>query len=135
MVDRMTKGAGRTGIPAGVTIAGEVQADEDLYIDGHVDGQITAPDHLVALGSGATLKAKIVARGVTIAGTLEGSVLATESVRILESASVRAHVTSPALLLVDGAMFTGSVDPERTEAGMIVARYRQRHGEPPDAAK
>jgi hypothetical protein len=39
---------------------------------------------------------------------------------------VRGHITTPSLLLADGATFTGSVDPERTEAAMLVARYRQQ---------
>ena len=133
MVERIGQGAGRTGIPAGVTVKGEIHAEEDLYIDGHVEGQIHVPEHLVALGSGGTMNSKIVARGVTIAGTLEGSVVAKEGVRILAGASVRAHVTSPTLLLVEGAQFNGSVDPSRTEAAMHVARYRQKQGDGPAA--
>lgn len=123
----------RTGIPAGISIAGEIYAEEDLYIDGHVEGPITAPGNHVAVGSGGVLKSKIIARGITVAGTLDGSLLAAERVRILNGATVRGHVTSPALLLMDGARFNGTVDPERTEAAMRVARYREKQGGQPGA--
>jgi hypothetical protein len=49
---------------------------------------------------------------------------------MLPGANVRGHVTSPSLLLADGAKFNGSADPERTEAAMLVARYRQKQGTP-----
>jgi cytoskeletal protein CcmA (bactofilin family) len=108
-------------------LVGDLSADEDITIEGMVDGQVATPDHHVTVGPTANVKARLIAREVTVSGTLEGSILATERVRVLASASVRAHITSPSLLLSDGATFTGTVDPERTEAAMHVARYRQKH--------
>ena len=119
-------GGRAAGIPAGVNITGEIVASEDLEIHGRVDGQVTASEHHVTVGSTALLRAKVVARAVTLAGTLDGSVLGSERVRILAGANVRGHVSTPALLLADGAQFNGTADPERTEAAMHVARYRQR---------
>ena len=119
-------GGRAVGIPAGVTITGEIVASEDIEIHGHVDGQVTAPEHHVTVGATAALKAKVVARAVTLSGTIDGSVLGSERVRILAGAQMRGHVSTPALMMADGAQFTGTADPERTEAAMHVARYRQR---------
>jgi cytoskeletal protein CcmA (bactofilin family) len=47
----------------------------------------------------------------------------------MAGATVRGHVTTPSLMLADGAMFNGTVDPEKTEAAMHVARYRQKQGD------
>jgi hypothetical protein len=33
---------------------------------------------------------------------------------------------TPSLALAEGAQFSGSVDPSRTEAAMLVAKYRQK---------
>ena len=119
----------RAGVPAGLVVTGDVTAAEDLVIEGRVDGQITAPDHTVSVSPSARLNARIVARAVTLSGTLEGSIIGRERVRVLAGANVRGHVTTPALLVADGAFFTGTVDPVRTEAAMHVARYRQKQSD------
>lgn len=115
-----------TGIPAGVTIVGDVSATEDLHIHGRVDGPVSAHDHEVTIGPSAQLKSKVLARTVTIAGTLDGAVTATEHVSILAGSRVRGHIHTPSILLVEGAVFNGTVDPNRTEAAMLVARYREK---------
>jgi cytoskeletal protein CcmA (bactofilin family) len=125
-MDRNTPAATPTGIPAGLTIAGELSASEDIVIDGRVDGQVSAADHQLTVGPGASVRAKLLARVVSVAGTVDGAILATERVRIVAGATVRGHITTPSLVLIDGAHFTGTVDPERTEAGMLVAKYRQK---------
>ena len=125
-MDRSVPNGLPTGIPAGLSIAGEVVSDGDLTVNGRVDGQISAPDHHLTIGPDAAVVAKLVARAVTVAGSVEGSILASERVRLLPGSSVRGHVTAPSLHLADGAQFNGTADPERTEAAMHVARYRQK---------
>jgi cytoskeletal protein CcmA (bactofilin family) len=116
----------REVLPPGLSIAGDLSAEEDVTLSGRFDGQIKIPAHHLSIEASAAVKARIVARAVTIAGSLEGTILATGSVEITKGASVRAHVTSGALTLEDGAHFTGTVDPKLTEAAMRVARYRER---------
>jgi cytoskeletal protein CcmA (bactofilin family) len=115
-----------TFIPKGAAIVGGLEAAQDLIIEGRVQGQITLPDHHLSIGSSAIVTARIIARSVTISGSVDGNILARERVDVLRSAFVRGHVTTPALTLQDGAQFTGSVDPQRTQAAMQVARYRER---------
>jgi cytoskeletal protein CcmA (bactofilin family) len=125
-MDRNAPATSLTGIPAGLTIAGEVAATEDITIEGRIEGQVSATDHQLSVGPTASVRAKLLARVVTVAGTVEGAILASERVRIVAGATVRGHITTPSLVLLDGAHFTGTVDPERTEAGMLVAKYRQK---------
>jgi cytoskeletal protein CcmA (bactofilin family) len=127
-MDQKDSATAPTGIPAGLRISGELTASEDLTVDGRVDGQITATDHHLVVGNEAAINARLIARVVIVGGTLEGSILATERVRLLATANVRGHITTPSLFLADGASFTGTVDPDRTEAAMHVARYRQKQG-------
>ena len=116
----------REVLPEGLTITGDLTADQDIAISGRFNGQITVPDHHLAIDPAASVKARIVARVVTICGTVDGTVTASEHVEILAGASVTAHIQTPSLSLTDGAHFTGTVDPERTVAAMHVARYRQK---------
>ena len=115
-------------LPAGLTLTGELTSRADLLIDGTLDGLITLPERQVTINLGAKVKARILARVVTIAGRFEGSVTATERVEIEHTAHVQGHVQSPSVVLMDGAKFQGSMDPNRSKAAMIVARYRQKQG-------
>lgn len=116
-------------IPPAAVILGGIEAAEDLIVEGQVTGYIIVQDHHLAIASSAVIAARIIARSVTISGTVEGNILASERIELLPGASVRGHLTTPALLMVDGARFTGSVDPERTEAALLVAKYRQRRAD------
>ena len=113
-------------LSSSLSITGDLAATEDVAIHGHFDGQISVPGHHLSIEPTAFVKARIVARSVTIGGALEGNIVAAERVWLMATARVRGHVTSPAITLADGAQFTGTVDPERTESAMLVARYRAK---------
>jgi cytoskeletal protein CcmA (bactofilin family) len=109
-----------------LSITGDLSATEDVAIRGRFDGQISVPGHHLSIEATASVKARIVARSVTIGGAVEGNILAAERVWLMATARVRGHVTTPAITLADGAEFTGTVDPERSESAMHVARYRAK---------
>lgn len=110
----------------GLSIAGDLSATEDVAIRGHFDGQISVPGHHLSIEATASVKARIVARSVTIGGAVEGNIFAAERVWLMATARVRGHLTTPAISLADGAEFTGTVDPEKSESAMHVARYRAK---------
>ena len=116
-----------TRLPAGLTISADLRSAEDIAVEGSFEGEITVPDHHVEIGLSATVRARIVARTVTIYGNLDGTIVAGERVDVERTATFRGHVTTPSLSLFDGARFNGTVDPARTEAAMRVAAYRQKH--------
>jgi cytoskeletal protein CcmA (bactofilin family) len=111
----------------GLVITGDFAAAEDFTVNGRFTGRMSLPDSHLSIESTALVNARIVARTVTISGRVDGTILASEAVRMLPGASVTAHVTTPTLVLMDGAWFTGTVDPERTETAMHVARYREKN--------
>jgi cytoskeletal protein CcmA (bactofilin family) len=121
--------SGTTRLPAGLSISGDILSSEDIGIDGKLDGQLNIPDHHVDVSRGAVVRAKVIAGTVTIAGTVDGTVVATGRVVIEATADVRGHVVTPALTLREGATFNGTVDPTRTKAAMDVAKYRQKQTE------
>ncbi len=113
-------------LSTGLSITGDLSADEDVAIRGRFDGQIYLPGHHLSIEATASVKAKIVARSVTIGGTIEGTIVATERVWVTATARVRGHLTTPAITLAEGAQFTGTIDPDRSESAMHVARYRAK---------
>src|SRR5437762_7134874 len=71
-----------------VRVEGKVISSEDLTIDGDVDGSIELGDHSVIVGAGASIKADLVAKTVTISGSVMGNVKATDRVELRAAGSV-----------------------------------------------
>ena len=105
-------------------IRGDITAEEDLLIDGLVEGKVRLPRHHLVVGRRARLKADVFARQVTIAGYASGTITASELIEIEASATVEGEIIAPRLVLVEGAHFSGRVDPKRADAAVAVAQYR-----------
>lgn len=109
------KGSGeRATIGRSITISGEVTGDEDLLIQGRVDGAVTLKQHAVTVGPEGEVKASITARVVTVEGRVEGDLIAEEQVVLRGSALVEGDITAPRVVLEDGARFRGGVDMGET---------------------
>jgi cytoskeletal protein CcmA (bactofilin family) len=116
-----------TSIGKALTVTGTVQAGESLAIAGTVRGDVLVSDHEVTLHDGALVAGAVLARSITVHGRAEGRLVAREIVRIMRNASVSANIAAPRLALVDGARFTGRVEPLRADAAFRVAGYRGKN--------
>jgi cytoskeletal protein CcmA (bactofilin family) len=107
----------RAIIGPSITIKGEVSGDEDLLIQGQVEGSVELDLHSVTVGRDGRVKANITARVVTVEGNVEGDLLAEEQIILRSSARVMGDITAPRVVLEDGASFKGLVDMgERPDA-------------------
>ncbi len=107
----------RAIIGPSIKINGEVSGDEDLLIQGQVDGSVELELHAVTIGRDGRVKANITARVVTVEGNVEGDLIAQEQIILRGSARVVGDITAPRVVLEDGASFKGLVDMgERPEA-------------------
>lgn len=104
----------RATIGRSITINGEVKGDEDLLIQGRVDGSVTLKQHAVTVGPEGEVKADIAARVITVEGLVEGNLTAQEQVALRGSARVQGNITAPRVVLEDGARFRGGVDMSET---------------------
>jgi cytoskeletal protein CcmA (bactofilin family) len=93
-----------------VRVEGKVISDEDLTIDGHVEGSIELGNHSLTIGPDATIRADLVAKVVTISGAVTGSVRATEQLNVRETGSVAGDIIAPRFVMAEGAIITGRVD-------------------------
>ncbi|HUK01450.1 MAG TPA: polymer-forming cytoskeletal protein [Steroidobacteraceae bacterium] len=87
---------------------GELVADEDLLIRGHVHGSIKHSKRLT-IGSDGHIKADIDGHIVAVAGTVEGDVRAQTSVAVTETGRLTGDVSAPSVSIVDGADVNGNV--------------------------
>ncbi len=102
--------APRATIGRSITIHGEVTGDEDLLIQGRVEGSVDLKQHSVWIGTDGVVKATITARQVIVEGKVEGNVKAEELIILRENADVTGDLTAPRAVLEDGARLRGGVD-------------------------
>ena len=112
-------------IGATISIVGHLEIAEDVHIDGRIDGGVAADGFVVVVAPTAHVTGDILARDITIAGRFEGTALASEVVEILSDACVTGRLLTPSVIVADGALFNGSVEPERADAARRVRSYRR----------
>jgi cytoskeletal protein CcmA (bactofilin family) len=106
----------RATIGRSISIRGDVTGDEDLLIQGRVDGSVDLSDHAVTVGPDGEVKASIVGRVVVVEGAVEGNLRADEQVVLRSSAHVQGDIEAPRVILEDGARFRGGVDMGEPDA-------------------
>ncbi len=105
---------------------GELSAQEDLIVQGSVEGSITHTQCLT-IGSEGSMKGDIRARVIVIDGKVEGDLYATESVNIRSTAKVKGNVFAPRVGITEGAFFQGQVDMQPSGAAVQEHSARMRH--------
>jgi cytoskeletal protein CcmA (bactofilin family) len=96
-----------------VFIKGELTGDEDLTIEGRVEGRIELKAHNLVIGPNGKIKAEINAKNVTIIGNVVGNVCAEELVEVKSSGSVVGNIISSRISVLDGAHVKGRIDLQR----------------------
>ena len=93
-----------------VVLRGELTGNEDLYLDGEVEGNINLRDHKLVIGPNGKIRATISARDVVVHGRVEGNVNSTERVELKRSCTLIGDVTTQRIVIEDGAFFKGAID-------------------------
>jgi cytoskeletal protein CcmA (bactofilin family) len=92
-----------------LTFKGEISADEDLVIEGTIEGTIAHHTHSLTIGKSGRVRADIHARVISVEGTMEGDLHGDEAVILRASARVTGNVFAARVVIEDGAVFNGSV--------------------------
>ena len=94
---------------------GDLSAEEDLLIQGRVEGSITHTQRLT-VGPQGTVKANIRAQLIIVEGTVDGDLQAEKSVFIKDTAKVCGNIFAPTVSIMEGANFSGSIDMDGKKA-------------------
>jgi len=107
--NRPTAGSSeKATIGRSITIQGDVSGDEDLLIQGRVEGSLKLQS--VTVGGEGRVKANITGRVVIVEGEVEGDLQAKEQVILRSTARVEGDISAPRVVVEDGASFRGLVD-------------------------
>jgi cytoskeletal protein CcmA (bactofilin family) len=124
----------RATIGRSITVKGEVTGDEDLLIQGTVDGSVDLEQHSVVVGREGRVHADVKGRVITVEGEVEGNLLAKEQIILRSSARVEGDIKAPRVVLDDGANFRGLVDmgpppkDQKTAGSTVAGTARETSG-------
>jgi cytoskeletal protein CcmA (bactofilin family) len=119
-----TAPGGLANIGKSLSIKGELSGNEDIYVDGQLDGSIQLPGNNVTVGPNGRVKADITAKNLTVGGTLDGNVHASERTELRKTAVVNGDVQTQRIAIEEGAYFKGRLEilPEtKTPASPVAA--------------
>jgi cytoskeletal protein CcmA (bactofilin family) len=101
---------GPTVIGKSVTINGQISSNEDVSLDGVVEGKISLPQSRLTLGPNARIKADIEAQDLVIYGHVEGNVRATGRIELRESAVLMGDIVASRLSIEENTSIKGKVE-------------------------
>lgn len=97
-------------IGATIKIKGEIEGDENLIIEGKVEGTVNLGSKHVTVGQSGAVYANINAQVVKVEGEVKGDMTGKEKVIISKTGKVQGNIVAPRVTLEDGAKFKGSID-------------------------
>ena len=97
-----------------VAIKGEISGNEDLVINGQIEGSVTLGGYVVTVGPEGRVTADVFASEVEVEGAIEGDIVAEEKITIRAEGKVIGNIKAPRVVLEEGCQFKGSVAMDTT---------------------
>ena len=108
---------------ASLEIKGQISGEEDLLIDGKVEGPISLQGRRLTVGRTGQLNSEINAGEVIVHGKVTGNLRARDRVEIKKDGSVIGDITAARISIEDGAYFKGRIEIDRSKGGSSTEEY------------
>ena len=105
---RPVAASSKTVIGSGSRVVGDVISDEDLLLEGQVEGKVRG-ERSVTIGSGGDLEGDVAARTIIVGGKVRGQIAASERAELMATAVVHGSVQAPKIVIAEGAHLQGNV--------------------------
>ena len=103
-------------IGSSIVIQGDVTGEEDLIVDGAIEGTVNFKDNNLVVSENGRVTANISARIIRVDGQVKGELYGSEQVVISPTGNVTGDIRAPRVVLEDGCTFKGSVDMDTEKA-------------------
>jgi cytoskeletal protein CcmA (bactofilin family) len=90
----------------GSHLEGELRFETSFRIDGRVTGRVTSPGSLI-VGDGGEVDGEVEVGRLFVSGVLRGTVRAAARIQVAPGGKVYADLSTPSLVIEDGAIFEG----------------------------
>ena len=104
----------------GTVLTGETNFEAMLRVDGHLMGTVASDSGTLLVGTNGQVDANISVAAALVNGNVNGDIVATEKIQLGRTARVVGNITTPRLILEDGAVLEGS-------CSMVKAKEAQEH--------
>lgn len=105
------RAAGKAAVlGATIKIKGDITGDENLLIEGQVDGSVTLNSHELTVGRTGRVHADVSAKTIRIDGEVQGDITSREKVVLSSTSNTKGNIITPKMTLEEGARFKGSID-------------------------
>ena len=112
--------SGSTGksavLGATIRIKGDISGDENLLIEGSVEGSVNLSSHELTIGKTGKVHANIAARTIRIDGEVNGDISGKEKVLVSSTSNIKGTIVTPKMTLEEGARFKGTIDIDPAHA-------------------
>ena len=92
-----------------LSITGEIISNEEVIIEGKIDGKINAKNRVI-VGKTGMVNADIDARELVVEGRVNGNVKLTQRIEIVPEGVLRGNINSSKVVLAEGSIFKGKID-------------------------
>lgn len=103
-------------IGAGTTVKGKIRTNDDVRIDGKVEGDINTKTKVI-VGEHGKVVGEILANSATISGNIDGSVTTKESITLMKNSQVTGNVSTKNLVVETGAFVNGNIKMNSMSTG------------------
>lgn len=103
-------GGNMANIGKSITLKGDLSGNEDLVIEGHIEGRVDLPNNQLTIGANGSCAAEVHAKTVVVVGKVTGNVIASERIEIQATGLVNGDVSAPRLIVQEGAVVNGSIE-------------------------
>ncbi len=105
-------------IGAGTTVKGKISTNDDVRIDGKVEGDINTKTKVI-VGEHGKVIGEISANSATISGNIDGSVITKESITLMKNSQVTGNVSTKNLVVETGAFVNGNIKMNSMSTGGV----------------
>lgn len=107
-----TTGKPQALIGSKIRIKGELYGEEDILIQGRVEGTIEVKENNLTVGADGHVSADSQAKEIIVEGEVRGDLTGEEKVVIKSTSNVNGNIVAPRVSLEEGAKFKGMIDME-----------------------
>lgn len=91
-------------------VVGRIESNEDLIIEGQVEGEVHVPGHRLTVGPHGSVHANIKALEIISHGTVHGDMEATGRIELRKASNYKGDLRTARLMVEDGANLNGSIE-------------------------
>lgn len=108
-------GAAVSRIGKTIRFKGEIHCDEDLMVDGLIEGLVNIPKSALVIGPNSKVRADVHARSLVLYGSVRGEVKVAERIEIKKSGCLEGSLETHRIIIEDGGIVRGQINVQLPE--------------------